>query len=112
MKLDPESRRLLTVEKLAQDGKTVTGEVCDINGKPLGNSAPPIPVYSDTTGKAWARVAAVMPSNQDEQSKAAKAAILELNPVFFDGASGEIRGWYVPAPDFTFHPAPEPAPAA
>jgi len=107
MKLDPETRRLLTVE--SKDDKTglITGQVCDINGKPLGTSAAPLPVYSDNTGKAWVRIAAVMPSNQDEQSKAAKAAILSLNPTFFDGASGEIRGWYVPAPDFTYHAEPE-----
>jgi hypothetical protein len=95
--LDITTRRHLTAEKLV-DGK-LTAYPCDLAGKPLG-PLPPVVTYTDVaTGKWWGRVCAVMPSNQDPVSVAAKAAIEALNPVMVD-APGIERGWYVPVQDF------------
>lgn len=102
MKLDPESRRLLTVETKA--GDSVTGQLCDIQGKPLPSTEPGILVFTDLiSGKPMAKIASVLPSNPDPQSVAQRDAIMALNPVHYDGNDGVTRGWYVAAPDYGYH---------
>ena len=99
--LDPSTRRYLTAESLDAN-KNPTAVTCDLKGKPLGSSSFPLPVYTEVgTGKAYVRVAAIIPSNLDAQSIAAADAIKALDPVHVDGSDGTMRGWYIPAPDFS-----------
>lgn len=103
MRLDTTSRRLLT--KDVTQGGVATGVLCDIKGNALQSGQEPISVYTDLlTGKAFARIASVIPSNADPTSQAAADAIKALDPVHYDSADAAERGWYVPAPDFTPKP--------
>jgi hypothetical protein len=107
--LDPATRRYLTAESL-DNNKNPTAVTCDLKGKTLGPSSLPLPVYTEVgTGKAYVRVIAVLPSDQDAQSIAARDAIVALDPIFVDGNDGTMRGWYILAPDFSLKPATEAA---
>ncbi len=108
--------RQLTVE--TPDGKgSATAQLCDLGGKLLGPSALPVAVYDDLNGKPWALVALQVPSGTDPASVAKKKTLLALDPVFMESDDSQVRGWFVPAPDYTLAgikqvdaPAPASAP--
>jgi hypothetical protein len=103
LKLDIATRRYLTAESLVD--KAPVGVMCDLKGKPLGASALPFAVYTEIgTGKAWVKIANILPSNSDPTSVAQREAIVALTPEFCDSDNGDARGYYIPAPDFTLAP--------
>lgn len=110
-KLDASTRRYLTKESIDPSTKLPVGILCDLDGKALGASAMPLPVFDDASGKAWVRIVPVMPSNPDPASVALRDSYMALSPVFVDGEYTTMRGWYVPAPDFGLKPAASAAPA-
>jgi hypothetical protein len=107
LQLVPSSVVLLTKETMAPDPRDTTrtvptGVLCDLDGNPLPAGTPGIPSYLDSlTGKRYARIATVLPSNGDPASKAKLAAIMERKPVSY--SAGNLSGWYVPSPDFTIN---------
>lgn len=103
MKLDTSEKRYLTRETKDAQGNVSTTR-CDIDGNPIGDSAMGVPVYQDiVTGKFFARVAVLLPSDTDAKSLELKESILARKPEWFASDDGEARGWYVPAPDYTVH---------
>jgi hypothetical protein len=105
----------LVSSSLAILTKTENGNsfTCDLDGNPCD---PGLLIAKDAfTGKYFARVAEVIPSDNTPTAKAQKEAILALNPIHFISDDGTIKGYFVPAPDFNNRDsspkAPIPTPA-
>jgi hypothetical protein len=114
------SKTLLTKESPSTDDygrPSIKGVLCDMEGNQLAAGAPPIATYLDAnSGKRYALIATILPSNKDPQSVAQLAAIQAMKPVYYSAPG--LRGYFVPAPDYTINgidpgtKAPEPVPAA
>lgn len=106
LELNASTKAFLTATVLVPDpakpgSQKFDAFLCALDGTRLAAGASPIPVFKDMyTGKVYARVAEVMPSNPDAASQTAAKAIQDLNPVHFCSADGSVRGWFVEAPNF------------
>ena len=100
LSLVPSSRALLTAT-VKQDDGTVVSHLCDLKGNRLPLGDPGLPIYRDTyTAKTFVRVAEVIPSATDPISKAAAAEITALNPTHYASPDGDVKGYFIEAPDF------------
>ena len=106
LELNASTKAFLTATVLVPDPSKPGSEkfdafMCALDGTRLATGAAPIPIYKDMyTGKVYAKVAEVMPSNPDATSQAAAKAIQDLNPVQYCSADGSVRGWFIEAPNF------------
>jgi hypothetical protein len=82
------------------------GTPCDLEGNPAAKGFE-VETYLDLfTGKRYAKLCTDLPSLKDRESKELRASYEKLNPLHF--SEGAIRGYFVPAPDFTKKPSPGP----
>jgi hypothetical protein len=86
--------------------------LCDLDGNRLPQGAPGLPIYRDGySGKTYVRVAENIPTGNQTADKERKAEIEALNPIHFTSADGDVRGYFIEAPDFNEREAkakPEP----
>ena len=74
---------------------------CDVNGNPLAAGVSPLPMYRDAySGKTYVRVVEVIPSGNASADKETAAEINALNPIHYTSTDGDVRGYFVEAPDF------------
>lgn len=74
---------------------------CDIDGKKITITNGELPIYLDQlSGETYVRIAEVIPSGNDSVSKDLAQAILSHDPFHYSSPDGDIRGYFVLAPDF------------
>ncbi|MBS1815745.1 MAG: hypothetical protein JSS87_12800 [Acidobacteria bacterium] len=105
MFLRKETKMLLTVESIDPKTDKPVAPLCNLDGEVLAPGQLPVETYIDgDSGKRYARVCTILPSNPDEASQYARKKILDRNPIAFDGAGDpSLRGFYVESPDYTLH---------
>jgi hypothetical protein len=106
LNLIAESGALLTrtqslPDPINKDVLITTSYPCDLSGSPLSLGIKPLPLFRDSfSGLTYVRVVEVIPSGTASADVASRVAIQRFHPVQYASADGQVKGWFVEAPDF------------